>query len=236
MIKKRIFLNILAGCLLFGFMTLFNMEPEQTIPLTNLTGKLDERILTGEPCEKIMQYFAKNYASEWIKNNPGSAGNLIHSLCESFGPGLAKEMAREIARQAIIVSNKDEEKTISVAINFLKDQVTNAQLAPVEMTLSPKERLLVQLPRELEPDWQTGFKTKISGRAIGLGDPVSGNVQLTLNAKSSIAVREGYRKINITRNGSSIGPMHLKRNMFSESCRPYPNCRFGLTCLGRPIP
>ncbi|TET06684.1 hypothetical protein E3J79_01105 [Candidatus Dependentiae bacterium] len=132
-------------------------------------------------------------------------------------------MAQEISRQAIIVANKDTEKLISVAINFPKDNGTNDHLAPIEITLRPGERHLVQLPRELESKWQKGFKSNISSRAIGSQDPISGNVRLTLNAKSTIEVKQGYRKVNIIRKGSSIGPMRPKRNLFgTECCSPYP--------------
>lgn len=44
MFKKRTFFNILAGCLLFSSMTLFNMEPEQAT-LENLTGVPSEKIV-----------------------------------------------------------------------------------------------------------------------------------------------------------------------------------------------
>lgn len=222
MIKKGIFLNILAGCLLFSSMNLFTMEepkqPEQPISLAELT---------GEPREKIIQ----NLASEWIENNPSSAKNLVHELCESFGPGLAREIASEIAKQAVIVANIDVDGTVSVTI-APRDETTNHQFAPIEIIVTPRQRYFIQLPHELKSNWQTGFYTKISAKVMNTIDPIAGSVQLLLNSKSRIKVKQGYHKVNITREGSPIGLMRIRRNLFRESCRPYPNPAYHSSCLG----
>jgi hypothetical protein len=224
MIKKWIFLNILAGSLLFSCLNLFTMEPEQPITLAELT---------GEPHEKIMQYIVKNCASEWIRNNPDSAKNLVHALCKSFGPKLARQIASEVAKQAVIVTN-----TVNgtVGITIAPNDKTHYQFDSIEITMTPGQRYLMQLPPELESNWQKGFYIKISARVMDTKESISGeSVSLMVNAKSRIDVKRGSDRLYIiTRRGLPISSVH-KIDLFETVCCPpystpdyHPCCGFFL--------